>query len=412
MPLLQAINRRGRSAIGGDAPLAASDLQEQGRRGLSFINNRGIRRPFLDKNDRPAILLNTLQKDGTPAYTVEKGVRRPIQRQVSVYDAIYKHGIIDPVLFAANATSLRKEEWQKLDERVMLAYRQPLVAFADLMAASSVSIDGMSTMTYEYEAMSDPGAVVVDMDGTLDDTSDTANFLLRSLPLPVAHIGFRWSQRLLNVSGNKGQPLDTTMAEAGARRIAEHDEDQYLGLTTGLTYRTISTGPTAHDLTSRVFGLANYTNRNTKTNFTAGSGGGWAGATLYNEVLAALETLRGDGIYGPFVLYHSSDWDQYMNQIFSTAGADTLAITVRDQLRKIDRIADVRLVPRLSSTFTIFLVQLTPDVVQGVNGMPVTTMQWPGKGGLEIQMKILSISAPLFKSDYNGNCGYLHGTTT
>lgn len=411
MPLVETIARNGRTAFGA-TPIQEHELYTGGRRKLSFIGNKYIRRPFLDKNDRPAILLNTLQKDGSPAFTVEKGQRRPIHRQVSVYDAIHRHGIMDPVLMAANATSLRKEEWQQIDTEVQLAYRDPLVFWNDLLASSSIGgIDGMSIMTWEYEAMSDPGEVVVDMDATTEDRSDTPLFKLRSIPLPVAHIGFNWSQRLLNVSGNKGQPLDTTAAEAGARRIGEHDEDQALGMTTGITYRTISSGPGTHDLTSTVFGARNYTNRNTKTNFTAGSAGGWTPGTLYNEVLAALETLRGDKVYDKVMIYHSTDWDQYMEQIFSTAGADSLAVTLREQLKKINRVIDVRLCPRLTSTFTLLFVDVTKKTIQAIQGMPITTMQWPGKGGLEINMKLMSITAPLWKSDYSGNCGLLHGTT-
>src|SRR5678815_593368 len=137
-----------------------------------------LRRPYypdLGPNaGRPCLTVNTGQ------WTVERGVKRPIYRQHRIWD-LMNSGYNVP-MFVLNATTLRKEEWIYLDKVVLREYRARLRAWSDLVAANSFGgFDAMAKLTLEYEAMSDPGIAVVDMEATTAGPNDTPIFDLRSM---------------------------------------------------------------------------------------------------------------------------------------------------------------------------------------------------------------------------------------
>lgn len=399
------------NAIGG-GPSGAVPMFQGGQFGHgSFLRNPGLRRPYWPDKGRnegyPCV------NHFTGRWTVEKGVRVPIKEQVRVIDLLRK-GFVDPIFLTANTTSLRKEAYIELDKKVQMAARQRLKAWEDLAAASPYGgFNAMSKMTLEYEAMSDPGEAIVDMDALGDGRQDYPLFDLRSLPLPITHSDFSYSQRLLDVSAGSGTPLDGASAEAASRRVAEAVEKTLIGTQTGISYGYQSTGRTAHNSTikSTVYGYTNFPYRNTKTNFTAPTGGGWDPDDTVNEVLAAISQLYDDKHYGPFVIYHSTDWSQYMNRTYSYAGGNNQGQTLRDVLLRIEDVQDVRRLDFLTSTFTLLIVQMTSEVCQAVNGLGLTTVQWPTVGGLQQNWKVMVIWVPLLRADYSGNCGILHGTT-
>jgi len=368
-----------------------------------------LRQPFLDRRGRACVTVTDLQG----GYTVNDsrgGEPKPLLRTYLIHDLV---GMGYPIPLTANATTLRKEDWIQLDRAVVMPARQRLRAVSDLEAASSFGgFNAMGKMTLEYQAMSDPGEAVVDMDARADGRTDTPQFLLRSLPLPITHSDFGFSSREIQVSRNSDTPLDTTMGEAAGRRVAESLEDQTIGNVTGVTYATQTAGPGAHTGTSTVYGYTNFPQRLTKTNFTLPTAGGWVPDTARNEILAALDQLYAQFFYGPFVLYHSTDWTQYMERVYSVSGGNSAGETLRSMLLKTQGISDVRRLDRLTATFTLVFVQLTSEVAQMVSGMDITTVQWEEKGGLELRFKVMAIKVPRLRSDYSSRTGILHGTTS
>lgn len=370
------------------------------------------------KYDKPSVLVRNGQ------WTVEKGVRVPIRKAVRVLDLLNR-GETGPggMYITANATSLRKEDWIQLDREVIKVARPVLKAWADLAASQSIGgFNAMRKMTYEYEAMSDPGVAMVDMDAMTEGRTDSPLFKLRSIPLPITHGDFWFSERRLEVSRNS-TALDTTMAEAVSRRIAETVESTTIGTQTGINYGYASTGITAHDTAapddghgavldgSTVRGYANYPHRLTKTNFSRPDAAGYTADNTNNEVLAAIQQLLNQNFTGPFIMYHSRDWSQFMNRQYSVSGGNNPGETLRSMLLKNPDLTDVRRLDFLTSTFTFLFVQQTKDVAAAINGMGITTLNWPSIGGMRQNFKIMCINVPLIRSDYKGQCGILHGTT-
>lgn len=363
----------------------------------------GLLRPFLSESGEICVTANSgrTDKDGNPVYATyavrqlqAKGLNCPVWNMVN------------------NATTLRKEDWINLDKRVVLSTRKRMTAWADLMNAASVGgINGMSKMTHEYEAMTDPGEAVVDMDAITDGRRDQPQFKLRSVPLPITHSDFSFSQRRIAVSANSGTPVSTTMGEACGRRVGEMIEKTTIGVETGVTYGTQSTGITAHDGTSTAYGYTNFPYRVTKTDLTTPTGSN--PEAILSDVLEMVETMQTNGFYGPWVLYHSTPYSRYLNDDYFRTGSTSAVRSVRQRLMEIDGISRIQRLDFLTSGFQLILLELgNPDVAEAINGMDVTTVQWPEKGGLQLCFKVMAIQTALMKAPYNQVAGMIHGTTS
>ena len=193
----------------------------------------GLLRPYIDHDGIKKVTINT----GRSSFNDKTNEYDPIYEEVAIND-LQKQDITSPVF---NATSLRKDEWIQLDQVVLRAARQRLRAWADLSAANPFGgFNGMGKFILEHETMSDPGNAQVDMDGLTEGRNDAPQFQLEGLPLPITHSNFWFSSRRLAISRNSGTPLDTTMAEAAGRRVAEQIEKTTIGTVAGLTYGTAS----------------------------------------------------------------------------------------------------------------------------------------------------------------------------
>ena len=380
--------------------------QGQGPVGRSVGDPRfdpGLYRPYWDEHGYRCVTVNT----GTFRTDNKTGQTLPVFQKHKLDELAYR-GIYSPV---ANATSMRKGDWIELDRVVLKAARQRLRAWADLIASGNSygGFNAMGKLTLEYETMSESGEAIVDMSGITPGRTDAPLHTLKSIPLPITHSDFWFDARRLAVSRN-GTPLDTTQAEQAARRVAEKIEKVTIGVDSGETYGTQSTGYGAHTGTSTVYGYTNFPQRLTKTNMTVPTGSN-PEATVA-DILAMRATLRDTAKhYGPYMVYHSADWDVYLDNDYARLGGNNANMTLRDRLRATEDIVDVRRLDYLTGTFTMIMVQMTSDVVRAINGMDLTTIQWEEKGGMQLQFKVMCIQVPQLRSDYNGNSGILHGTT-
>ena len=392
----------------------------------------GLRRPYKpDKGPNTGYDCVTVN---TGKFTVEKGQRMPIAQQHRIIDLVNSGKV--PLALVANATALRKEEWLELDRVVLRAARYRLRAWADLAAANSFGgFNGMAKTILEHETMSDPGEAVIDMDGLTDARTDEPLFQLQGLPLPITHSDFWFSARKLAISRNTGTPLDVTMGESAGRRVAESIEKVTIGMNTGPLFGGASTQQGGYGRASQVYGYVNFPARLTNTLLylptgNGRSGTGWKPADTLADVLGLLDALRLNKFYGPFMCYHSNDWDQYMDNDYILTGGNVATQTLRNRLRSIEGIQDVRrldmlFASQLSSAsgpgtdvdatlhpFTLLLIQMTPDVARAVNGMDITTVQWEAVGGMRLNFKVMCIQVPQLRADFYGNCGIMHAYAT
>lgn len=380
---------------------------------LQSVNgDPGYLRPYWNEKGKAACTIRTgvenRKNSATGEYlTNADGSLKQFHKSEEVLiKELYNRGMVTSVM---NATTLRKDEWIRLDEAVMKAARQRLRAWSDLRSANTFGgFDAMANPILEHETVSDPGEAVVSMDGLSGGRNARPKFGLEGLPLPITHSDFFMSSRFLAASRNKGVPASTLQAEMAGRRVAESIEQTLIGTLTGVTYGD----STDYGTTAKVYGYTNHPDRNTKTNLTASAS--FVADTFVNEVIAMRELAYADNHYGPFMLYVSTAYDAKLDQDYVTGtAANGLAApsgTVRDRVRRIDGISDVRRLDYLTGD-VLLLVQMTSDVAEAINGMEISTIQWDTTGGMQKNFKVLGIQVPRLRSDYSGTSGIVHATT-
>jgi hypothetical protein len=213
--------------------------------------------------------------------------------------------------------------------------------------------------------------------------------------------------REIAVSRRSGAPLDTTMAEAAGRRVAEMIERTLIGTETGVSF---GTNTNIHTGSSKVYGYTNFPYRIQKTDLTSPTG--INPEAVMTDILEMVETMQSNGYFGPYMLYHSTGYSRYLNDDYFRSGSTSAVRTLRERVMEIEGITDIRRLDFLTSGYQLILVQMTPEVAQAINGMEITTVQWESQGGLRQNFKVMCIQVPLLKAPYNNVAGILHGTTS
>lgn len=300
----------------------------------------------------------------------------------------------------ANAT-LRKDEWKLLDEAVVGVARDRLRVVADLRSNGLTYTipNGMGKTVLETETMGDITPATISMDPASEGENDRPEYDLTNLPLPVIHKDFYFSARQVATSRNSGASIDVSSAQAAARRVAEEAERLALGVDSNGLSKSFQYGG------GTIYGLTNFPSRLTATISTPS---GSNQATTVQDVLGLRQASENAKHYGPWVLYNSPAWDEFLDDDYSSSKGDN---TLRQRLQAINGIQDVRTADYLGSGFSLILVQQTSDVIREVIGMDITTVQWETHGGMRLNFKVMAIMVPQLRADFNGNTGIVHGTT-
>ena len=336
----------------------------------------------------------TLMNNGFDVNGLRPWIGKDDRHYVAQYDRNAEKIISVPV---HNATAtLRKDEWKILDEAIIMTAKERLSLVGDLRASGLTYTipNGMGKTVLETETVSDITEARVSMDPAAQSDQDRPEYELTNLPLPVIHKDFYFNARQVATSRDKGAAIDTTTAELAARRVAEEAEKLALGISSSYTYG----GGT-------IYGLTNYPDRLTAT-ITDPASSGWTPEDTVADVLAMKQQSIAAFHYGPWKLYTSTNWEQYLDRDYSAQKGDN---TLRDRLKSINNIQDVRQADFLTGTQMI-LVQQTRDVIREVIGMDITTVQWSTMGGMQLHFKVMAILVPQLRSDHNGNTGIVHGS--
>lgn len=366
-----------------------------------FRFDTGMGRPYVDSKGRRCVSLLT----GNVKYG-PKG-QKVFERRPHLISRLMDNGVFNPVW---NASSMTVDAWRHLDTIVLKAQRERLSAFADLAASSTVGgFDAFAKLTYEYQAMNDPGEAIVDMDGVTAGRNDGPLFNLSSVPLPIIHSDFYATARQLAVSGNTAAPYDVVMVEAASRRIAEKVEDLTIGVVDGVTYGTQTAGDHTHTGTSTMWGYTNFPYRLTKTDLTTPTGSN--PEAVLADVLEMIDTMETNKFYGPYMLYVSTGYSRYLRDDYFRSGSTSAVRSMKERLMALGDIVDIRRLDRFTSGFQMIMVNMDSETAQAIDGMPPTTLMWETIGGQKINWKIMCIRGPLLKKKYNGTSGILHATT-
>lgn len=367
----------------------AADIVSSNSRPINYVFNR---RPFV--NERGLACIEVPDK----IVTNEKG-HRYWETGVEV---LPKQSRVE------NALMLRKDEWVDFDQIIVQERRKRLKFWADIAASKSVNLNGWASSIQEWETLEDTGQAMVDLDGLTDAPNFSPRKQVEGMPITCTHSDFFITKKELEISRKNGTALDTTKQEQAARRVLETIEQTAIGVITGLTY---GTGTVAYGTTAACYGALNYPNRNTYNTLTAPTGSN--ATTTLSEILAMRDQMYEDNFFGPFMIYHSNDWDRYLDGDYVSSGGNNPNQTLRDRIKRVDDIVDVRRLDFLTSAtnpFTLIMIDMSGDVVRAVIGLNPTTFQWEDKGGLVFKYKVLAMMMAQFRSTFAGRCGIVHGT--
>lgn len=326
----------------------------------------------------------------------DPGVLRPfVGKDDKSYITVAKNDGTFEVIRTNTHATLRKDDWKLLDDAIVKAAVERLRLVTDLRGVGLTFTipQGMGKTVLETETMTDTNDAVISMDGLRESPDDRPEFELTNLPLPITHKDFQFSARQILCSRNGGSPLDTTMAELAARKVAESIERLALGRISRYTFG----GGT-------VSGLTNYTSRITYS-LTTPVGGATIGATLLTDVIAMRTASVAAYHYGPWMMYVAPNWDAYLDEDFKAASDKT----VRERIKAINGIVDIGTLDFMQN-YDILLVQMTSNIIRMVIGMDITTVMWDTKGGMQKNFKVMAIMVPQLRADINGNTGIVHGT--
>lgn len=290
-------------------------------------------------------------------------------------------------------STLRKDEWKQLDEKVVKISRDRLVGVGDLISRGLVYNipNGLGVTVLETEVESDMADAVINMTGSARGDNDAVTYDIGYLPLPITHRGFQISIRKLEASRKLGQPLDVTQVGIASRKVAEKIETI---LFQGASTYTFGGGI--------LYGYVDHPDINTVTlgtNWDVSSG--HPGSDIVGQVREMKQKSITAKHNGPWILYVPGNYETVMDNDYSTSYPN---VTIRDRIKKIEGIVDVKIADYLADD-NVLLVELQEDTVRMVIGLQPTTVEWESEGGMIFHFKVMAIMVPQIRADKDGNSG-------
>lgn len=330
---------------------------------------------------------------------MDPGALRPWRaKNGKSYVTLVRNG--KPKNFAINTpATLSWDAWKYMDRKLVRQARPRLRVWGDLVGAGLTfdHPDAMGSPILQEQTMTDFGFASVSMDGVRETDRDRPIFDIRNFPLPIVHGSYQFTARQLAAARRGVMNLDSGSSEQIIRKIVERIEGMCLGTAASYSYG----GGT-------IYGLTNHPNRITKA-MTLPTAGGWQPSVFIDEILDTIQDLQDDQFNGPYGLYYSPAWGQYLDGDYSDSyGGETL----RTRLAKVEDITFRRKVHYGLSGFQVILFQLTEDVIRAINGLKMTTLQWDSNGGLVKNYKILAIMVPQLRTNADDEIGIAHGVAS
>lgn len=289
-------------------------------------------------------------------------------------------------------TTLLEQDWKLIDRKVQFAVLQRLKLWGDVFATNPYVIpNGYGTIAVTHNTAVRNATAMISMDPVRRGRRSRPIMEAGVIPLPCIHSDGDFTSREIAVTANNPQMrVDTSGIESAARAVAETVEHLIVGDST-YTYA----GGT-------IYGVRNHPNRFTKV-LTAPTGTN--GGTTLGEVAAMVQTLKDNFFYGPYIAYYSNAWQQYFARDYTTTYSQSLFQRLQQGLPDISAWRNLDFL----TGYQIILVQMTSDVIEAIQGMAITTVQWEEQGGFEQCFKVLCIQLPRIRANAYGHTGINHG---
>ena len=306
-----------------------------------------------------------------------------------------------PKKLQVNAATLRRDEWKLLDEALMEVRQERITGFDYIVNKGLVKTlnNPMGTTVMEWHSISDSQEAVMTMDGVTRGQGDRSVYKHHYLPIPIMHVDYEINMRALETSRNMGDGFDVTEAQHAARRIREKKESLIF---TDVTY---SYGDTDSNSRNSIYSFVNYPDRNEVTLSANWDASGKTAAQIKEDVVRMKDALIAKRFYGPYTLFIPTAYDSILDEDYAVSGSSLM--TIRQRLLQINNIEEIVVVDQLPAN-NVLLVQMTPDVIRIINGLPLQNIQWETEGNFVVKNKVIEIAVPQIRSDFDGRCGIAH----
>jgi len=294
---------------------------------------------------------------------------------------------------------LPERAWRYIDDSLIRVAKEELSGVADLNTRPglSVNFDGMSASLYTRERVSEMGAANIAV--SPDTVADSGRLIMDdiSVPLMVTYKDFFVNTKRMAMASRVGLPLQTATVEEATRSVSRHLED------------TLFNG-TWRARGHNIYGYTTFPDRNTYTIATS-----WTTADpedILSDVISMMELSMQANHFGPWLLYIPWQYRARLQEDY-TVGATPVSTnrSIQARLKELEGLEDIK-VSRYLANDNVVLVEMSSSTVQMINGMPMRAVQWeaPGSPNWEHKFKVLTIAVPFLMSDYEGNCGIVHGS--
>lgn len=295
---------------------------------------------------------------------------------------------------------LRRDEWDRLDTRVMQAVLQPLNLTRVLIQRGLVTTLGsIGVLQASYTRIGEMTAANASLRGHASTEKDLVDSDIKAIPVPIISKEFELDARTLASSRMQGNAIDVTNGAAAGRVVAEKVEDLVIN------------GDSSINLNgATIYGLTNHPDRNTDTAANYG-GGDWGTITNVTPTIAgAIANLQADGFYGPYGIFaHTVQYHQAATAFFTDGSVST-------PLARSMLIPGVELFEPSAQLDAgeVIVLHLSEEVIEIAyveSYWPVTNLEWTSGDGMQLMFKVMTVMTPLIKSGFGAKSGIVHVTS-
>lgn len=287
---------------------------------------------------------------------------------------------------------LDAREWKLLDTQVALMQRTILIGIQHLRTYGLVKpIGSIGVMQVDKRIQSERKAANVTMNTRTVVDNDKVDRQTISVPLPVISTAYQIDERELEASRRLMLPLDTAEATEAARAVSETMESILFNGTTAITLNG-----------NAVKGYNNATGALSTSTSSLSTGAWTSGDNAYNTIKALLAQMELRRFRGPFMLYlHSTDYFNLLQ--VRAAPSDTTQMML---IKSLPGIAGIEKVDAGNATAgTALMVQMTNDVVELQETMPITNREWRSDDMSTFYAKVMCMAIPFMQYNFVGYSG-------
>lgn len=289
--------------------------------------------------------------------------------------------------------TLRRDEWKQFDDRLIEVARKKLVIVGQLQSRGLTYpiTNGLGKTILQWEQISDMEPAEVSMSGVTPGQRDGVDFTQVTMPLPIIHKDFQLNIRHLMASRERGEPLDMTQSDLAMTLVMETIEEMvFIG-------NAMTVGG------STIYGLTTHGSRNTGSVTASWDLSTTTGDNKLDDVMAMMNALIADNMYGPYGLYVTTTAYTYLMDDFKT-NSDKSQIVRLLEIPNLDFITPSKDVP----AGAVIMVQLDRNTIDEVVGLQPTVVEWETNGGMTFNFKVMAIMIPRVRATVTGQSGIAH----